>query len=118
MAMVSGGKLAAAVSDAGGLGLIGGGYGEPEWIEREFINAGASRVGVGMITWRLQQAPELLDLLLDHKPAAIMLSFGDISTFAPKILSNNIKLIAQVQTLGQARDVAAAGAEIIVAQAK
>ena len=36
----SGGKLAAAVSGAGGLGIIGGAYGEPEVLEREFAAAG------------------------------------------------------------------------------
>lgn len=30
MAAVSGGRLAAAVSEAGALGLVGGGYGDPE----------------------------------------------------------------------------------------
>jgi len=35
MAGVSGGTLAAAVSNAGGLGLVGNGYGDPSWLERE-----------------------------------------------------------------------------------
>ncbi|WP_264992312.1 nitronate monooxygenase, partial [Mycobacterium montefiorense] len=32
MAMVSGGRLAAAVASGGGLGLIGGGYGNADWL--------------------------------------------------------------------------------------
>src|SRR5450755_2024637 len=51
MAFVGGGALAAAVSRAGGLGLIGGGYGDPEWIEEQFQAAQGERVGVGFITW-------------------------------------------------------------------
>ncbi|MFX6311437.1 nitronate monooxygenase, partial [Acinetobacter baumannii] len=35
MGMVSGGKLAAAVTHAGGLGIIGGGYCDSEWVGRE-----------------------------------------------------------------------------------
>jgi len=35
MGFAAGGRLAAAVSGAGGLGLIGGGYGDAEWLERE-----------------------------------------------------------------------------------
>lgn len=35
MANVSGGELASAVSNAGGLGLVGGGYGDPAWLHRE-----------------------------------------------------------------------------------
>ena len=33
MAFAAGGALAAAVSRAGGLGLIGGGYGDPAWLD-------------------------------------------------------------------------------------
>jgi nitronate monooxygenase len=43
MGGVSGGALAAAVSEAGGLGLVGGGYGDPRWLERELtLVAGAT----------------------------------------------------------------------------
>ncbi len=31
----AGGALAAAVSNSGGLGLVGGGRGEPDWLARE-----------------------------------------------------------------------------------
>ena len=62
MANVSGGALASAVTAAGGLGLIGGGYGDHDWIERDLRAAGNARVGVGFITWRLAERPELLDL--------------------------------------------------------
>ena len=36
MALISGGRLSAAVTSAGGLGLIGGGYGDSDWLQREF----------------------------------------------------------------------------------
>ncbi len=116
MGGVTGGRLAAAVSAAGGLGLIGGGYGDPDWIEREFAAAGNQRVGIGFITWSLSKKPELLDRALTHQPAALMLSFGDPGPFAPKIKEAGAKLICQVQTLTQAKEAAAIGADIIVAQ--
>ena len=50
MGGVSGGALAAAVTHAGGLGLIGGAYGDGEWVERQFAAAGNHRVGCGFIT--------------------------------------------------------------------
>jgi len=116
MAGVSGGALAAAVSRAGGLGLIGGGYGDANWLAREFDAAGNARIGVGLITWSLARQPHLLDLVLDRAPAALMLSFGDFQTFLPKIRDGQIKLIVQVQTLDQARKVLDAGVDAIVAQ--
>jgi nitronate monooxygenase len=116
MDLVASGKLASAVSQAGGLGLIGGGYGNAEWLEREFAAAGNARVGCGFITWSLANKPELLDLALRHRPAAVMLSFGDPSPFAAKIKDAGAKLICQVQSLAQAKDAAANGADILVAQ--
>jgi nitronate monooxygenase len=43
MGFFAGGKLAAAVTRAGGLGLIGGGYGDGDWLNREFAEAGLQR---------------------------------------------------------------------------
>lgn len=116
MAGIAGGALAAAVTGAGGLGLIGGGYGDREWLEREFDIAGSARVGVGFITWALASKPDLLTVALERKPAAVMLSFGDLAGFAPAIHRAGIPLIAQVQTVEAARIAVQEGARIIVAQ--
>ena len=116
MALVSGGKLAAAATSAGGLGLIGGGYGDSVWLEREFGLADGARVGCGFITWSLARKPELLDETLERQPATVMLSFGDLQPFAERIHGAGIPLMAQVQTLEQARQTLDAGAQIVVAQ--
>ena len=116
MAQISGGKLAAAVSAGGGLGLIGGGYGDSAWLQREFGLAGGARVGCGFITWSLARSPELLDETLDRRPIAVMLSFGDLQPFAERVHAAGLPVIAQAQTLEQARQALDAGAEIVVAQ--
>jgi nitronate monooxygenase len=116
MGLAAGGRLAAAVSGAGGLGLIGGGYGDAEWLEREFAAAGKARVGCGFITWSLARKPHLLELALAHAPAAVMLSFGELAPFGARIKAAGAKLICQVQTLALAREAVAAGADVIVAQ--
>ncbi|MBV9248270.1 MAG: nitronate monooxygenase [Acetobacteraceae bacterium] len=116
MGFVSGGRLAASVTEAGGLGLLGGGYADPEWLDREVAAAGNARVGVGFITWALAQRPESLELALSHAPAAIMLSFGDPRPFAPLIKQAGRLLICQVQTIAHTREALEAGADIIVAQ--
>jgi nitronate monooxygenase len=54
MGNVGGGGLAAAVSRAGGLGILGGGYCDPGWLEREIQAAGNASIGIGFITWALQ----------------------------------------------------------------
>lgn len=116
MAFAGGGGLAAAVTTAGGLGLIGGGYGDPEWLQREFTEAGNTRVGCGFITWSLARQPELLQMALAHSPAALMLSFGEPAPFAPAVKAAGSKLICQVQNMEHARAAIDAGADIIVAQ--
>ena len=102
MANVAGGRLAAAVSRAGGLGLIGGGYGDPEWLSAELAAAEQAAIGVGFITWRLDQVPRLLDLALAAQPRAVLLSFGDIAPYVARIHAAGAVLIAQVQSVAQA----------------
>src|SRR5215472_8746002 len=116
MGFVSGGALAAAVSAAGGLGLIGGGYAEAEWLNREFAAAGDQRIGCGFITWSMARRPPALDEALRHAPAAVMLSFGDAAPFIPRIKKADALAICQVQSVRQARQVLDEGADIIVAQ--
>jgi len=116
MALISGGRLAAAVTSSGGLGFIGGGYGDSDWLQREFGLAEGQKVGCGFITWSLARQPELLDKTLERQPVTIMLSFGDLQPFADRIHAAGIALIAQVQTLDHARQALDAGAEILAAQ--
>ncbi len=116
MDIVSDGRLAATVSKAGGFGIIGGGYGDEAWLTREMDAAGSARVGVGFITWSLAKQPRLLDMVLERKPPAIMLSFGDVAPFAAKIKRAGAVLIAQVQLVEQAKAALAQGADVLVAQ--
>jgi nitronate monooxygenase len=117
MASVSGGLLAAAVSNAGGLGLVGGGYGDSDWLRKELSLAQAETTqpwGVGLITWAATH--ETVQLALDHGPHVFMLSFGDPRLYATDIKGAGCALICQVQDVEGARVAKAAGADFIVAQ--
>jgi len=116
MALAGGGALAAAVTRAGGLGLIGGGYGDGAWLTTQYAAAGNTRTGCGFITWSLAQQPHLLGEVLARQPAALMLSFGDPTPFAAEIAAAGVPLICQCQNLGHVRTALEAGAAIIVAQ--
>jgi nitronate monooxygenase len=116
MGVIAGGRLAAAVSDAGGLGIIGGGYGDAEWLEQQFAHASGSRVGCGFITWSMARNPQLLDQVLAKKPAAMMLSFGEVEPHASRIKAQGVTLICQVQGMRYLREAVDAGADIIVAE--
>jgi len=118
MDVVADARLTAAVSAAGGFGILGGGYGDAAWLTRELglLAASRQRFGVGFITWSLARQPQLLDLVLETGPAAIMLSFGDPGPFVDRIKRAGALVICQVQTLAFAKQAAAAGADVLVAQ--
>ncbi len=120
MAMAAGGKLAAAVTRAGGLGFVGGGYADADWTQAQLAEAGNTAVGCGFITWALAEreaeAPGLYDAVLARAPAAVFLSFGDPAPFAARAREAGVPVFAQVQSVADARAVCAAGADVIVAQ--
>ena len=116
MDLVSDGRLAATVSEAGGLGLVGGGYGNADWLVRQMDAAGSARVGVGFITWSLARQPALLDLVLERKPPAIMLSFGDVAPFSARIKKSGASMICQIQSVEQAKEALNHGADVLIAQ--
>ena len=78
MGDTAGGLLTAEVPAAGGLGLIAGGYGDIHWLTAQLAEAGDARVGVGFITFALDQRPDSLRLALDARPVAIQLSLSVI----------------------------------------
>src|ERR1700682_2405173 len=53
MDVIAGARLTAAVSSAGGFGILGGGYGEKAWLEAETKKLKGTRApfGIGFITW-------------------------------------------------------------------
>ncbi len=116
MAFAAGGVLAAAVSRAGGLGLIGGGYGDPNWINEQFEAAEEAKVGIGFITWSLENSRSLLTNVLERRPAAVMLSFGSPRSFSDDIRAAGVPLICQCQNMNHVRDAIDARADVIVAQ--
>jgi nitronate monooxygenase len=116
MGFNGGGSLAAAVSKAGGLGLIGGGYGDERWLQEQLAAAGSQRIGCGFITWSLKKQPQLLEIALDRAPAAIFLSFGDPQPFAARIRQAGVPLVCQIQTVADAKRAIQVGADVVVAQ--
>jgi nitronate monooxygenase len=116
MTPAAGADLSSAVAEAGGLGLLGGGYGDRIWLEAESAKIKRGDVGCGFITWSVAQQPDLLDFAIERHPRAVMLSFADPAPFAPKIKEAGVPLICQVHTTEQALRAADVGADVVVAQ--
>ena len=118
MDVIAGARLTAAVSAAGGFGILGGGYGDKAWLEQETAKLAdvSDPFGIGFITWSLAKQPALLDIALEAGPRAIMLSFGDSEPFASRVKASGALLICQVQDEAMARQALDAGADILIAQ--
>ena len=118
MAIIAGSRLVTAVGEAGGFGILGGGYGEKEWLSLEIAKLQNASVpfGIGFITWSMARQPELLEMALAARPRAIMLSFGDPKPHAPRIKAAGCLLICQVQTEEMAKQALDASADILIAQ--
>jgi len=116
MTPAAGADLSSAVAEAGGLGLLGGGYGDRIWFEAESAKIKRRDAGCGFITWSVAKQPDLLDLAIERHPRAVMLSFADPAPFAPKIKKAGVPLICQVHTTEQALRAADVGADVVVAQ--
>jgi nitronate monooxygenase len=114
MDLVSTAELATAVSRAGGLGLIGGGYGDKDWLSRELAAAAGTRVGCGFITWSIDASH--IDTALAHEPAAIFLSFGNARPYVEQIHRADVPLICQVHDLAGVDEALQIGADAVCVQ--
>ena len=119
MAGTATGELAAAVSEAGGFGMIGGtSSGGAAWL-REQIHVARSLTsrpfGVGFIS-SFPDTAELARVALDEGVAAINHSFADPTPYVAPAHAAGVKVFVQVQTLNQAISAAHAGADVIIAQ--
>src|SRR5882724_335761 len=114
MDVIAGARLTAAVSAAGGFGILGAGYGDKTWLEQETakLKGVSAPFGIGFITWSLAKRPELLDIALALRPRGIMLSFDDPTPFSTKIKSTGALLICQVQDEAMARQALDTGADL------
>jgi nitronate monooxygenase len=121
MALHSGGRLAAAVSGAGGLGSFSGVHPAkgPEWIKAEVAairDVTGRPFAVGFITPFLTALGPLFDATLAERPAVVALSFGDPRPWLDQAKTAGARVMCQVQTYADAEAAVAAGADILVAQ--
>jgi nitronate monooxygenase len=119
MGGVAGGKLAAAVSRAGGLGMIGvGSAGSPEQLQREatYPQGLHLRFGVGLLDWASNRDPELLETAIAARPVLISVSFGDDWSWVSTVQEAGITTATQISNVESAMLAANSGVDVIVAR--
>jgi nitronate monooxygenase len=119
MAGTATGAMAAAVSEAGGFGMIGGtNPGGVDWLREQIriARAGTDRpFGVGFIT-TFPDTEDLVRVALAEGVQAINHSFADPTPYVAPAHAAGVKIFNQVQTLAQAARAAWAGVDVIIAQ--
>jgi nitronate monooxygenase len=119
MARVAEGPLAAAVSAAGALGMIGvGPASTPEWIlEQARVAAASGRpYGIGLMAWALEHNPAQLDAAMESDAALVSVSFGAFEEPVADLKRSGKTVATQVGNLAEARRAEAAGVDLLVAR--
>ena len=116
----SGGRLAAAVSQAGGLGCFGGSHNfGPAWLGEQiaYIRAQTDQpFGVGFITPLLAADPQNFDRALAARVPVILLSFSDPQPWLSRAKTAGAIVLCQVQSWELAQAAVDAGADGLIAQ--
>ncbi|WP_228010836.1 NAD(P)H-dependent flavin oxidoreductase [Nonomuraea phyllanthi] len=117
MAGVGAGRLAAAVSEAGALGMIGvPAAATGEWIAGEAAVAGGGPYGIGLMAWALPGNPAQLDAVLAARPPLVSVSFGAYEPFVGELRRAGITVVTQAGTTDEARAAEQAGVDAVVAR--
>ena len=119
MAGVSGGALAHAVSQAGGLGMIGvSGTHTAEFVTEQCAIPAADQLpfGVGLMAWTLPGRPDLLEATMAAQPGLVSVSFGDPAPYVGPLHDRGIAVAAQVNTVADVHRALEAGVDVLVAQ--
>ena len=118
MIWASGAKLAAAVSNAGGLGLIGSGSMKPDLLDQHIRKAQSltdKPFGVNVPMMR-GDVDELVQVVLDNNVRIVFTSAGSPKRFTPTLQEAGVKVAHVVPSVTLARKVEAAGCDAVVAE--
>jgi nitronate monooxygenase len=119
MAGVSGGAMARAVSEAGGLGMIGvSGAHRAEFVTEQCAIPAEAEVpfGVGLMVWVLDDRPELFEATIAAQPSLVSVSFGDPAPYVGPLHDAGIAVASQVNTAADVARALDAGVDVLVAQ--
>ncbi len=118
MAGVSESTLAAAVSNAGGLGVIGSGFAQASWLEEEIKKTKAMTNKPFGVNLLLQNpgAPELIKMIIANRVPVVFTGGGNPIPIMPYFKQAGVKVIPVVPLVRLAAKVEQAGADAVVVE--
>ena len=118
MAWIATGRLAGAVSEAGGLGIIGAGTAEPGWLKNEIDQARRltdKPFGVNLVLVS-PHIEENIELVLRENIPVVTTGAGNPGKYIPRFKDRGIKVISVVASVALARRLARQGADAVIAE--
>lgn len=118
MAWIANASLAAAVSEAGGLGIIACGSAPLSWIEEQVMEAKAKTskpIGANVMLMN-PEAPEIAKLLADLKVDVVTTGAGSPAPYIEMWKKAGIKVVPVIASSAHARKMERAGADAVVAE--
>ncbi len=116
MGGVAGGRLAAAVSAAGGLGMVGMGSVANRELLADQLRHVDGRFGIGMVDWVMRNEAGLLEDALSARPVLLSVSFGTDWSWVAKAHDAGIPTVTQVYDSVGALRAVDAGVDMLVAR--
>ncbi|MGV0834296.1 nitronate monooxygenase [Mycolicibacterium thermoresistibile] len=117
MGGTAGARLAAAVSAAGGLGMIGmGSSASAAALRGELAQLTVHPFGIGLVQWVADDGPELLEVALAARPALLSVSFGEDYRWVTRAHADGIAAAAQVADVESGLRARDAGVDVVVAR--
>lgn len=118
MAWVATAELVSAVSNAGGLGIIGSGNAEPSWVRKEIRRTRSltdKPFGVN-IYFLSPYAEEVMEVVIEEEVPVVTTGAGNPSKFIPKLKERGIKIFPLVSSVALAKRLEKLGVDGLIAE--
>ena len=118
MAWVSTASLAAAVSEAGGLGIIGSGHSDGRWVREQVIRVREltkKPFGVNVMMMS-PYVEEVMQVIFEEKVPVITTGAGNPAKYIPQLKEIGTKVIPVIPSVALAQRLEKAGVDAVVAE--
>ncbi|MDA8233736.1 MAG: enoyl-[acyl-carrier-protein] reductase FabK [Clostridia bacterium] len=118
MAWVATAELAAAVSEAGGLGLIGAGHAPADWVQGEIRKIKAvTKKPFGINVMLLSPfVKEVMDVIIEERVPVVTTGAGNPGTYMAALKEVGCKVVPLVPSIAMAKRMARVGADAVIAE--
>lgn len=118
MAWIAGGRLAAAVSKAGGMGIIGGASGDVDWIKRQIdiVRFETDRPFGVNIMLANPNVEKVVQLMVDEKVPVITTGGGNPGKYMERLKGVGSRVIPVVASVALAKRLSRLGADAVIAE--